>query len=128
MRDFEGALYDAMCSVYPGTTVRSISQALGMSDGYWSSLQAQGLCVSTTALVHLSEHLDAKKLLLEAGSNRLRKLEQIQSMIAREIVQRFTQDTESLEGVWQEVESAVSQNSLEPSGGWGAMPFVIVHV
>lgn len=128
MREFEEALYDAMCSVYPATTVRSFSHALGMSDGYWSSLQAQSLRVSTSALVHLSEHLDARKLLLEAGSSRLQRVEQIQSMIAREIVLRFTLETESLEGVRQELGAAAFQNSAESSDGWYAMPFVMIQV
>ena len=125
MREFEEALYDAMCSVYPATTVRSFSHALGMSDGYWSSLQAQSLRVSTSALVHLSEHLDARKLLLEAGTSRFHRVAQIQSMIAREIVRRFTQETESLEGIWQELGAVGVQNSAESSGGWCAMPFVM---
>lgn len=125
MREFEEALYGAMCSVYPATTVRSLSHALGMSDGYWSSLQAQGLCVSTSALAHLNEHLDARKLLLDAESNRLQRVEQIQSMIAREIVRRFTQETESLEGIWQEIGAAKFQNSIEFPDEWNAMPFVV---
>ncbi len=63
MKKFEDELYDAMCEAIPGTTVRSFSQALGMSDGYWSSLRSQSLSVSKSALVHLSEYLDVRELL-----------------------------------------------------------------
>ena len=125
MREFEEALYEAMCSVYPATTVRSFSHALGMSDGYWSSLQAQGLRASNAALVHLSEHLDARKLLLEDGSGRLIKIEKIQCMIAREIVRRFTQEAEALDRIWDELNVATFQASEDRSGDWGAMPFVM---
>jgi predicted trehalose synthase len=125
MKKFEDELYDAMCEAIPGTTVRSFSQALGMSDGYWSSLRSQSLSVSKSALVHLSEYLDVRELLLQKESCQSRKLKQVQAMIAREMVRRFAQDVSEIGSISAELHIAVAEAVDDSSFGFNAMPFVM---
>jgi predicted trehalose synthase len=125
MKKFEDELYDAMCEAFPGTTVRSFSQALGMSDGYWSSLRSQSLSVSKSALVHLSEYLDVRELLLQKESCQSRKLKQVQAMIATEMVRRFTQDVAQIGSISSELHIAVAEAVDDSSFGFNAMPFVM---
>lgn len=78
-----------MCAVFPETTVRSFSAALGKSVGYWSSVCAQGLKVSNAALLHLIDHLECKKIRLEISSARRQGIEKIQKHITAELLDRL---------------------------------------
>lgn len=88
-QSFEQSLYSHMCAVFPETTVRSFSAALGKSVGYWSSVCAQGLKVSNAALLHLIDHLECKKIRLDASSVRRHSIERIQQKITTELLARL---------------------------------------
>ena len=122
---FEEELYGAMCMAYPTTTVRSFSQWLGKSEGYWSSITAQGLPVSNTALMHLNDYIECRKMLIEHSERGHKPLSDIQRMIAREIVQRFSLENESFEAVWDEVSQSLRTELGQQREHYGAMPFVM---
>jgi hypothetical protein len=124
---FEDELYKAMCDAYPRLTVRAFSHALGMSSGYWSSITAQELPVSNVALINLNDYLECRKLLMESDGTRLRRLDDIQRMIAKEIVNRFAIENESFDEVWDEVSTSLRQSQSVSSGSYGAMPFLILR-
>ncbi len=86
---FEQRLYRQMCLVFPETTVRSFSTALGKSSGYWSSVSAQGLKVSNAALLHLVDHLECKKIRLDGANVRRQGIEKIQKQITAELLARL---------------------------------------
>lgn len=94
-QSFEQRLYDQMCAVFPETTVRSFSAALGKSAGYWSSVCAQGLKASNAALLHLMDHLECKKIRLDASSARRQGVEKIQKQITAELLARLDLDVNS---------------------------------
>jgi hypothetical protein len=124
---FEDELYEAMCDAYPQLTVRAFSHALGMSSGYWSSITAQELPVSNVALINLNDYIECRKLLMESDEARMRRLDSIQRMIAKEIVNRFALENESFDEVWDEVSMSLRKNQSVSSGNFGAMPFVMVR-
>jgi ASC-1-like (ASCH) protein len=122
---FEDELYGAMCNAHPALTVRAFSHALGMSSGYWSSITAQQLPVSNAALINLSDHIEFRKVLAESESTQLKRLNDIQRMIAKEIVNRFALENESFEEVWDEVSTSLRQCRATDNSSYGAMPFVM---
>ena len=124
---FEEDLYDAMCAVFPRTTVRSISKAMGMSSGYWSSLSAQRRKVSNVALMKLYEHLEVRCIQLETASSSAQKVMAIQSLIAKEIAARFAKEAEPVDQVWSEVTAFATREREALTGGFGAMPFVMLR-
>ncbi len=96
-----------MCAVFPETTVRSFSAALGKSVGYWSSVCAQGLKVSNAALLHLIDHLECKKIRLDASSVRRHSIERIQQKITTELLNRLDlQGTSNLHNVLNNQQNA----------------------
>ncbi len=126
MKTFEEELYQGVSEVFPSTTVRSFSKALGMSEGYWSSIVTQGLRVSNAALIHLNDYLEARIILLGSDGNKLNRARSIQKLIAREIVKRFAREVEFIEEAWLEV-SCVAREHEDMAGSCGAMPFVMIR-
>ncbi len=45
--EFNRDLYWALADLYPEMTVRSLSRLMGKSAGYWSSINAQKIAVSS---------------------------------------------------------------------------------
>ena len=68
MKSFNENLFWSLAELFPDMTVRSLSQMMGKSEGYWSSLSAQNISVSTAALVQLIETLEFRKSRLEPFS------------------------------------------------------------
>jgi hypothetical protein len=120
---FKENLYLAMSEVFPETSVRSFSKALGKSDGYWSSMIAQRLNVPDEALIHLNDYLECQKILLEANSSRLRKIDGIQEMITQEVVRRFKVKSESLDKISREIANEFKED--ERTLIQGPLPFVV---
>ncbi len=116
---FEQRLYIQICAVFPETTVRSFSAALGKSSGYWSSVSAQGLKVSNAALLHLIDHLECKKIRLEISSVRRQGIEKIQKLITAELLDRLDLQDEFL----LHTNQSFTQNLEEPFDK--PLPFVI---
>lgn len=123
---FEDELYEAMCDACPMLTVRAFSHALGMSSGYWSSITAQKLSVSNVALINLNDFIECRKLLMQSDGVRLRRLVDIQRMVAKEIVSRFALENESFNEVWDEVSTSLRQPQISSDFAYGAMPFVML--
>ncbi len=120
---FKENLYLAMSEVFPETSVRSFSKAMGKSDGYWSSIIAQRLNVTDEALIQLNDYLECQKILFEGNPGRLRKIDGIQEMIAQEIVRRFKVKSESLDKISREIANEFKEDewtSIE-----GPLPFVV---
>lgn len=127
MKRFEENLYSAVCEVLPSTTVRSFSQALGMSDGYWSSIMAQGLKVSNAGLMHLHEYLESRIILTKYGGVKAGKLHAVQRLIAEEIVRRFVHETYPLDSLIANAFHSFRNERVECLDAYGAMPFVMLR-
>jgi hypothetical protein len=111
---FESKLYQSMCQVYPAMTVRAFSVIMGKSEGYWSSITAQGLMASTDSLVNLYDAISAKKILIEQSSAAHKRLTAIQDMIRTELTDRFLDQTGF---------AAPAQAVNDSDALYGAMPF-----
>lgn len=82
--------------------------------------------MSNVALINLNDYIECRKLLLESDGATLRRLVDIQHMIAKEIVCRFALENESFDKVWDEVSTSLRQSQSLISGSYGAMPFVML--
>ena len=83
--------------------------------------------MSNVALINLNDYIECRKLLMESDEARMRRLDSIQRMIAKEIVNRFALENESFDEVWDEVSMSLRKNQSVSSGNYGAMPFVMVR-
>ena len=90
---FNTELYWSLSEIYPNLTVRSISKMMGKSQGYWSSVNAQNIAVSTSALVHLLDALSCLKIQSISGSTRFEKLTLLITKIEQELLTRFEETT-----------------------------------
>ena len=116
---FNTELYLALSEIYPNLTVRSISKMMGRSQGYWSSMNAQNIAVSTSALVHLLDALSCLKIQLVPGSARFEKLKQLIARIEQELFTRFEISTG--------LEALVAPEGLTSTNNenYSVMPFVV---
>ena len=116
---FNTELYLALSEIYPNLTVRSISKMMGRSQGYWSSMNAQNIAVSTSALVHLLDALSCLKIQLVPGSARFEKLKQLIARIEQELFTRFEISTG--------LEALVAPEGLPSTNNenYSVMPFVV---
>ena len=94
MNNFSQTLYEQICIAFPSTTARTFSKDCDMSEGYWGSIQAQKLPISTKALNSLANTMDMKANIVAHtdGNNHKRKqlVQNIKQMIADEIAVRQT--------------------------------------
>jgi hypothetical protein len=72
--------------------------------------------VSNVALINLSDYLECRKSLIESDGARLRRLDDIQRMITKEIVNRFELENESFDDVWDEVSTSLRQGQGAAAG------------
>lgn len=117
---FEEQLYESVCRVFPVTTVRSFSRWMGKSEGYWSSIMAQQLSVSNSALGCLVDVLAVQKLQSHNAPTRVEKISQIQGLIAEEISNR----AQCLLADFEWMHAPASQRA---DIHFGAMPFVMLR-
>ena len=86
---FTRQLYQHINDVLPGTTTRTFSHYCGRSEGYYGSITAQNLPISTNSLIYLAEFLDQ---IIAIKSNyqphKAKQLREIQEAIADEIAYR----------------------------------------
>jgi hypothetical protein len=116
---FNTELYWALSEIYPNLTVRSISKMMGRSQGYWSSVNAQNIAVSTSALVHLLDALTCLKIQSMTGSTRFESLILLITKIEQELFTRF-QEATGLEALVA-TERPISTNN----DNYAVMPFVV---
>jgi len=116
---FNTELYWALSEIYPNLTVRSISKMMGKSQGYWSSVNAQNIAVSTSALVHLLDALTCLKIQSMPGSARFERLILLTTKIEQELFTRF-QEATGLEAL------VTTERPISPKNdNYSVMPFVV---
>lgn len=88
---FTQQIYEQVHATIPDTTTRTFSRDCGKSEGYYGSITAQKLPISTNALICLAEVLECRKELLSRHltNARLQGIEEAQQMIADEIANRM---------------------------------------
>ena len=88
---FTQQIYEQVHAAIPSTTTRTFSRDCGKSDGYYGSITAQQLPISTNALICLAEVLECRKQLLgsKLTRTRLQRIEEAQQMIADEVATRM---------------------------------------
>ena len=116
---FNTELYWALSEIYPNLTVRSISKMMGKSQGYWSSVNAQNIAVSTSALVHLLDALSCLKIQSISGSTRFEKIKLLNTKIEQELFTRF-EETTGLEAL-----VATERLASPNNDNYSVMPFVV---
>ena len=117
---FTKKLFEKASMALPDITARSFSRYCGKSEGYYGSISAQNLDISTNSLLYLSEILEQKKT---SSSNRY--IAELQTMIAEEIAQRMQSlDTQSL-AVRRTVMRAVAHSYLQRPDEFSAPPIII---
>ena len=116
---FNTELYWALSEIYPNLTVRSISKMMGKSLGYWSSVNAQNIAVSTSALVHLLDALSCLKIQSISGSTRFEKIKLLITKIEQELFTRF-EETTGLEAL-----VATERLASPKNDSYSVMPFVV---
>ena len=77
---FTKQLFEMTSMALPDVTARTFSRYLGKSEGYYGSITAQNLDISTNSLLFLSELLDQK-----SSINPNKRITELQSMIAQEV-------------------------------------------
>jgi hypothetical protein len=86
---FTHKLYQHISDALPGITTRSFSRYCGKSEGYYGSICAQQLPISTNSLIYLAEMLEQLIAIKHYDQPRTSdKLRRTQQIIADEIAQR----------------------------------------
>jgi hypothetical protein len=85
---FTEELYEKISNLYVGMTVRGFSELCGKSPSYYGSIKAQNLELSTSAIAHLMEGIEERKMAAPASTQFITQLSNIQRFIADEIAQR----------------------------------------
>lgn len=125
MKTFEDQLYELVACVLPDLTVRKMSKFMGKSEGYWSSLMAQGLPVSNDALCCLISYLETRKVTSANTPNFNQRVASAQRFISQEIVKRF--NTEYWEYVHQAQDSTEDYGRRTEISSSDPMPFIVSH-
>ena len=125
MKTFEDQLYESVACVLPDLTVRKMSKFMGKSEGYWSSLMAQGLPVSNDALCCLISYLETRKVTSANTPNFNQRVASAQRFISQEIVKRF--NTEYWEYVHQAQDSTEDYGRRTEISSSDPMPFIVSH-
>lgn len=117
---FTKQIYQYTAMALPDITARSFSRYCGKSEGYYGSISAQNLDISTNGLLYLSEVLEHKKT---TNPNKL--ITETQKLIADEIARRMQAvDTGNL-AIRKLVLRAIASTYLETHDEFSAPPIVI---
>jgi hypothetical protein len=81
---FTKQLFEMTSMALPGVTARTFSRYLGKSEGYYGSISAQNLAISTNSLLYLSEVLENKR-----ATSATQYITELQAMIAQEVARRM---------------------------------------
>ena len=95
---FTEELYQHISSLYSGMTVRGFSKLCGKSEGYYGSMKAQNLELATSAITHLIEELEQRKMMfisMNASAKQITELRDVQLFIADEIAARHHKCSEN---------------------------------
>lgn len=117
---FTKQIFDMASMALPDITTRTFSRYCGKSEGYYGSISAQNLPISTHSLLYLSEVLECKKA---TGPNRY--INELQSMIAQEVARRMQSlDTQNM-AVRKMVIRAIAQTYMDGEREYSAPPILI---
>lgn len=118
------AIFEAVQLALPDTTCRMFSELCGMSEGYWGSIQAQDLELSTDALLHLAEMLEYKK---EIGGRcvDIVGVRKAQELIANEVARRSERLSFTNERVRQMVLAAMARRSVVADQAFNLPPVIL---
>lgn len=101
---FTNDLYGKIKAAVPDMTVRRFSRYCGMSEGYYGSITAQALPLSTNALIHLAEVLTHMQQIKPSHA-----LDAALVMIAEEVARRMQNINSSNWTVRQMIVKAVAK-------------------
>lgn len=122
---FTKQLFEMTSMALPGVTARTFSRYLGKSEGYYGSISAQNLAISTTGLLFLSEILEQHNTRNQNNPSQDKYITEIQNLIAQEIARRMQQlDTVNL-AVRKMVIRAVATSYMQSGNDYSAPPIVI---
>jgi hypothetical protein len=117
---FTQQIYDMASMALPDITTRTFSRYCGKSEGYYGSISAQNLPISTNSLLYLSEVLEHKK-----AESPNKHITELQLMIAQEVARRMQSlETQNM-AVRRMVIRAISQTYMADSREYSAPPIVI---
>jgi hypothetical protein len=118
--NFTKHLFLMTSMVLPNITARTFSRYLGKSEGYYGSISAQNLDISTNSLLFLAEVLDHKNSL---SPNK--RVTELQSMIAQEVARRMQKLDTKNEVIRKLVIRSVAKTYMERDELFSAPPIVI---
>jgi hypothetical protein len=117
---FTKQIYEKTSMALPDVTARTFSRYCGKSEGYYGSISAQNLDISTNGLLYLSEVLEHKK-----STSPNKYITETQSLIAEEIARRMQEvDTGNL-AIRKLVLRAIASTYLKAHDEFSAPPIVI---
>jgi hypothetical protein len=117
---FTKQIYEKTLMALPDVTARTFSRYCGKSEGYYGSISAQNLDISTNGLLYLSEVLEHKK-----STNTNKHITETQSLIAEKIARRMQEvDTGNL-AIRKLVLRAIASTYLEARDEFSAPAIVI---
>jgi len=92
---FTEELYEKISNLYVGMTVRGFSKLCGKSEGYYGSMKAQNLELSSSAISYLMEGIEERKMAAPASTQFITQLTDVQLFIANEIAIRHHKCSEN---------------------------------
>ena len=117
---FTKQLYEMTSLALPDVTARTFSRYLGKSEGYYGSVTAQNLDISTNSLLFLSEVLDHKNSI---SPNK--RISDVQSLLAQEVARRMqTLETQNI-AVRKLVMKSIARAYMDSEYNFSAPPIVI---
>jgi hypothetical protein len=118
--NFTKKLFEMTSMALPDVTARTFSAYLGKSEGYYGSISAQNLNISTNSLLYLSEVLEHKRV---TSPNQY--ITEIQQMIALEVARRVQSFPMQNMEVRKIMLRAIANAYAQSTGGYSAPPIVI---
>ena len=117
---FTKQLFDMTSMALPDVTARTFSRYLGKSEGYYGSVTAQNLDISTNSLLFLSEVLEHKNSISPS-----KRIAEVQSLIAQEVARRMqTLETQNV-AVRKLVMKSIARAYMSSEHEFAAPPIVI---
>ena len=93
--NFTEEIYQRTSALYSGMTVRGFSKLCGKSEGYYGSMKAQNLELSSSAISYLMEGIEERKMAAPASTQFITQLTDVQLFIANEIAIRHHKCSEN---------------------------------
>lgn len=118
--NFTKSLYEKTAKALPEITARTFSRYCGRSEGYYGSISAQNLNISTNSLLYLAEILECRR-----GMASSKSIDEVLGLIANEIARRAQVGYCNSLAVRRMIIRAVADTYMENYGEFTAPPIVI---